>query len=175
MPRNNHFPYLRVANVQREKLLLSDIERFELEQGELERWRLLPGDLLIVEGNGSEQEIGRCAVWNGEIPDCVHQNHLIRVRPIAPLPATYALLFMNSEFGRAEMKHLAITTSGLYSLSVGKIQQIAIPLPPLPEQSRIVARVAELRALCAQLRDRLATTAQTQSRLAEALLEQAVA
>ncbi|HQU81299.1 MAG TPA: restriction endonuclease subunit S [Azonexus sp.] len=55
------------------------------------------------------------------------------------------------------------------------IKNMLFPLPPLAEQSRIVARVAELRALCAQLRDRLATTAQTRSRLAEALLEQAVA
>ena len=61
------------------------------------------------------------------------------------------------------------------NLNVGKVKATPIPLPPLAEQSRIVARVAELRAPCAQLRDRLATTSQTRSRLAEALLEQAVA
>lgn len=61
------------------------------------------------------------------------------------------------------------------NLNVGKVKATGIPLPPLAEQSRIVARVAELRALCAQLRARLTSAAQTQSRLAEALLEQAVA
>ena len=81
-PVRNHFPYLRVANVQRGRLDLSEMERFELLEGELDRWRLELGDLLVVEGNGSAQEIGRCAMWSGEIPDCVHQNHIIRCRPI---------------------------------------------------------------------------------------------
>jgi type I restriction enzyme, S subunit len=42
-----------------------------------------PVTLLIVEGNGSRTEIGRCAMWRGEVGDCVHQNHVIRVRPLA--------------------------------------------------------------------------------------------
>jgi type I restriction enzyme S subunit len=44
-------------------------------------------------------------------------------------------------------------------------------LPPIAEQARIVARVTELRRLCADLRQRLATSQATQSRLAEALVE----
>jgi type I restriction enzyme, S subunit len=81
-PVREHYPYLRVANVQRDALRLSEIERFELAPEELEKWRLAAGDLLIVEGNGSADEIGRCAVWNGSIDPCVYQNHLIRVRCI---------------------------------------------------------------------------------------------
>lgn len=61
------------------------------------------------------------------------------------------------------------------NLNVGKVKATPISLPPLAEQSRIVARVTELRALCAQLRERLATTSQIQSRLAETLIEKAVA
>ena len=102
----NHFPYLRVGTVQRGKLDLSRIERFELFDGELDRWRLKPGDLLIVEGNGSEDEIGRCAEWRGEIPDCVHQNHIIRCRPIDPRLGDFTLRFLNSPDGIAEMKRL---------------------------------------------------------------------
>ncbi|NTV10974.1 MAG: restriction endonuclease subunit S [Zoogloea sp.] len=172
-PKKNHFPYLRVANVQRERFLLTEIERFELEPGELERWSLKSGDILVVEGNGSEHEIGRCAMWHGEIEDCVHQNHLIRVRPVDTASGAFILMFLNSEYGKSEMKRLAITTSGLFSLSVGKIQKIALPLPPLAEQARIVARVEELRRLCADLRQRLVRASQVQSRLAEALVQSA--
>jgi len=61
------------------------------------------------------------------------------------------------------------------NLNVGKVKAMPISLPPLAEQSRIIARVTDLRALCAQLRERLATTSQTQSRLAATLIEKAVA
>ena len=81
-PLKNHYPYLRVANVYRGFLDLKELHRFELTKEELERLRLQPGDLLIVEGNGSRTEIGRCALWTGEVEDCVHQNHIIRVRPL---------------------------------------------------------------------------------------------
>ncbi len=50
-----------------------------------------------------------------------------------------------------------------------------VALPPLPEQARIVARVAQLRRLCADLRQRLAQSQTTQGRLAQAFVENAVA
>jgi type I restriction enzyme, S subunit len=153
-PRENAFPYLRVANVQRGRLDLSQLERFELMDGELERWRLERNHLLVVEGNGSENEIGRCALWGGEVANCVHQNHIIRCRPLGH-DSRFAILFLNSPSGTAEMKRLAITTSGLYSLSVGKIRSIVIPFPPLAEQKRIVAKVEQLLALCDELETRL--------------------
>ena len=79
-PRKNHYPYLRVANVLRGRLDLTDLSRFELTDEELNKLRLAIGDLLIVEGNGSLSEIGRSALWDGEVDDCVHQNHIIRCR-----------------------------------------------------------------------------------------------
>src|SRR5579863_8682809 len=80
-PVANMYPFLRVANVPRGRLDLSDVHKVELFDGEIERYRLRLGDLLVVEGNGSLEQIGRAAQWGGEIEDCVHQNHLIRVRP----------------------------------------------------------------------------------------------
>jgi type I restriction enzyme S subunit len=79
-------------------------------------------------------------------------------------------LFLNSPSGAQEMKRLAITSSGLFSLSVGKIRNYVVPLPPLAEQSRIVSRVESLRRLCADLRQRLAARQTTQAHLAEALV-----
>jgi type I restriction enzyme S subunit len=60
-------------------------------------------------------------------------------------------------------------------ISLGQIRSTTIALPPLAEQARIVARVTELRRLCADLRQRLAASQATQSRLAEALVEAATA
>ncbi len=171
-PVKEHYPYLRVANVQRDALRLGEIERFELTQEDLAKWRLIAGDLLIVEGNGSADEIGRCAVWDGSIDPCVFQNHLIRVRCLQQEAMPFIKLFLNAPSGMDEMKRLAITTSGLYNLSVGKIRNFVVPLPPLAEQSRIVTRAASLRRLCADLRQRLAASQSTQAHLAEALVQE---
>ena len=173
-PKSNAFPYLGVGNVYRGRIDLTTVKEFELQDGELERWCLEVGDLLIIEGNGSLSEIGRCAVWNGEIESCVHQNHVIRCRPLALQISPFVLQFLNSPVGTAVMQRLAITSSGLYSLSVGKIRQIEVPFPPLAEQHRIVARIDELMALCDQLEAQLTATEADSRRLLEAVLHEAL-
>jgi type I restriction enzyme S subunit len=67
------------------------------------------------------------------------------------------------------------STHGTCKLESPKIFSLQLALPPLAEQHRIVTRVQQLRALCAQLRERLQTARATQSRLAQALVDQAVA
>lgn len=174
-PLNNAFPYLGVSNVYRGRLDLSKVKEFELEPGELQRRKLEAGDLLIIEGNGSFSEIGRCAKWNGEINDCVHQNHVIRCRPFDTAISNFTILFLNSPNGMEIMQRLAITSSGLYSLSVGKIRQIEIPIPPLAEQQRIVAKVDELMAICDQLEAQITVTEQDSRRFLESVLADALA
>jgi type I restriction enzyme, S subunit len=173
-PRSNAYPYLGVSNVQRGYLDLSKIAQFELYEGELERYRLQPGDLLVVEGNGSPREIGRCAEWLGQIEDCVHQNHIIRCRPRVSGIGPFALLYLNSPAGTATMRRLAITSAGLYSLSVGKIRAITVPVPPLPEQARILAKVRELLTVCDQLEASLAAAETGRVRLLDAVLAKAL-
>ncbi|MGB9146046.1 MAG: hypothetical protein WCC14_09510, partial [Acidobacteriaceae bacterium] len=143
-PQRSVFPFLRVANVLRARVDLSDIHQIELFDGELERLRLEPGDLLIVEGNGSPTEIGRMAIWEGQIPDCVHQNHIIRARPLLGADSNFLACFWNSSFGAAQVSAVASSTTGLHTLSVGKISGLCVPLPPSSEQRRIVTAMMRL-------------------------------
>lgn len=142
-PKRHHFPFLRVANVLRGTLDLRELHRFELTNAELDRLRLQRGDLLIVEGNGSRTEIGRSALWSGEVADCVHQNHIIRARPFADIDPKFMALFMNSPVGQLAIQLVASSTSGLYTLSVGKIQRLPITIPPASEQVAIVEAVED--------------------------------
>lgn len=174
-PISQHFPYLRVANVQRGRIDIKELERYELSLAELAKWRLNAGDLLIVEGNGSENEIGRCAIWRGEVGDCVYQNHLMRVRPEICEQVEYLALYLNSPVGIAHMKRLAITTSGLFNLSVGKIRSIPVALPPVSEQRRIVAKVDQLMELCDQLKTYLTQGRLLNEQLANTLIQHALA
>lgn len=171
-PRNNAYPYLRVANVLRGRLDLSEIKRFELFDRELETYRLEPGDLLIVEGNGSENEIGRCAIWTGEIPDCVHQNHIIRVRCIEMEPE-FVNLFWNSPLGAQEVASRAVTTAGLYSLSTKKIGSVLVPVPPLEEQQEVIRRSTKLLELANTVEARLIAIAHALERSSQAVLAKA--
>jgi type I restriction enzyme S subunit len=81
-------------------------------------------------------------------------------------------MWLNSPFGTAKSVEKTLgrgVSAGNLNLSF--IRSFAIPLPPLAEQSRIVARVEELRRLCANLRQRLSASQTTQAHLAEALVE----
>src|ERR1019366_5284521 len=72
-------PYLRVANVQDGYLSLIEIKTIDVEKKDAERYRLQDGDVLLTEG-GDFDKLGRGAVWRGEIPYCLHQNHIFSVR-----------------------------------------------------------------------------------------------
>jgi type I restriction enzyme S subunit len=142
-PVENKFPFLRVANVGSGALNLKDVHEVELFEGELERFALRPGDLLVVEGNGSVSQLGRAARWNGEIENCVHQNHLIRVRPRSAVSAKFLELLWNSPVISEQLRSVAASTSGLHTLSTAKLKRVSIALPPLEEQWRIVAALEE--------------------------------
>lgn len=130
--------YVTVAHVQRNRLLLDDPRFFEVTPEELQRWRLLKDDVLIIEGNGSADQIGRTALFRGEIENCVHQNHVIRVRPHShEVSGEYLNSLMNSSVGQAAVQIQSNTSSGLRTLSVGKIREMYFPFPPLPEQRKI--------------------------------------
>lgn len=119
-PVMNKYPFLRVVNVPRGNLDLAEIHEVELFDGELDHYRLRMGDLLVVEGNGSAEQIGRAAMWRDEIADCVHQNHLIRVRPGAELDPTYLELVWNAPATAEQLRRAASSTSGLHTLSTAK-------------------------------------------------------
>lgn len=137
-PVMNRFPFLRVANVGRGVLDLSDVHEVELFEGELERFRLERGDLLVVEGNGSVDQIGRAAMWGGAIPDCVHQNHLIRVRPGAELVPEFMELVWNSPLVIEQLKAVSSSTSGLHTLSTAKVKSVKLHVPSVVEQRALV-------------------------------------
>ena len=129
-------PYLRVANVLRGTLYLDEVLEIGLTAAECEKNLLVEGDLLFVEGNGSADQIGRCAVWDGSIAPCVHQNHLIRVRFDERVLPVYALAYFNAHDGREQIVARAVNTSGLFTLSTGKVKALQMPLPPLPLQQK---------------------------------------
>ena len=135
-------PYLRVANVLRDRLVLDDIKLIRLSERELTRTRLEQGDLLIVEGHGNVAEIGRVATWDGQIRNCVHQNHLIRARPDSSrLEPAFAAAYLNSSSGRQHLLRRGKTTSGLSTITTSDVKACGLFLPPLDLQRRYAQMV----------------------------------
>jgi type I restriction enzyme S subunit len=130
-------PYLRVANVYANELRLHDVETIGVDREEIDKLLLEKGDLLIVEGNGSKEQIGRLAIWDGSIERCVHQNHIIKVRLVDRQLGTWILSWLLSPSGRQYIEKVASSTTGLYTLSITKVGDLPIPLPPSAEQTEI--------------------------------------
>ena len=163
-------PYLRVANVYRDRLDLSEIKMIGLTEDELRRLELNPDDLLLVEGHGNIEEIGRCAMWNGSIPGCVHQNHLIRVRiNRSAASSVYASRYLNGSAGRSYFREVSNTTSGLNTISTGIVKRCPILLPPINHQSKFALVVLKQERLRTQQRE----AARQAEQLFGALLERA--
>jgi type I restriction enzyme S subunit len=122
---------------------LDEVKPMRVTAAELARCALQPGDLLVVEGHGNTDEIGRAALWDGSVPGCVHQNHLIRARfdPEQVLPI-YGASYVNSRGGRRHLLRSAKTTSGLNTITVSDVRRTPIAVPPLKKQRAFAERVA---------------------------------
>ena len=143
--KNNLFPYLRVANVFRNKVDLSEIKKIHVSDNEIERFLLKKNDVLIVEGHGNIEEIGRTAVWKGEISNCVHQNHIIRARlDEKKIISEFLSYFLNMYGNHGYFSSKSNTTSGLNTINTNKIRNANVPLPPLPLQQKFAAIVQQV-------------------------------
>lgn len=130
-------PYLRVANVFYNRLDLREILEIGVKEEEIEKTLLQAGDLLFVEGNGSIEQVGRVAIWDGSIDPMLHQNHLIKARfnneIITP---EYALFYFMLQDGRQQIISKSVSTSGLNTLSVNKVSSLLLPVPPIALQKQ---------------------------------------
>ncbi len=163
-------PYLRVANVKRGEIDLTVIKEVLIGEDEVERYALRKNDLLMTEG-GDWDKVGRAAIWRAEIPVCLHQNHVFRARmrsaDIAPF---WFECYFNSPIGRTYFESASKQTTNLASINMRQVRNCQIPIPPLAEQRRIVAKVDQLMALVDQLEAQLAASRATAANLLAALV-----
>lgn len=135
-------PYLRVANVQDGYLDLADIKTVRVSRKTLEHLRLQPGDVLMNEG-GDFDKLGRGTVWAGEIDDCIHQNHVFRVRTDANvLLPRYLAYYSESSFGKKYFLLSSKQSTNLASINSTQLNAYPIAFPSICEQDEIVLRLS---------------------------------
>jgi type I restriction enzyme S subunit len=135
-------PYLRVANVFEDRIDASDVMEMNFSDEQFERYRLVPGDVLLNEGQ-SPYLLGRPAIYRGDPPNVAYTNSLIRFRAGAAVDPRWALaVFRHYLRAKRFMKESRITTN-IAHLSAQRFAGIEFPVPPLLEQERIVAAIEE--------------------------------
>lgn len=168
-------PYLRVANVKRGKIDLTVIKEVSIPEDEIERYALSENDLLMTEG-GDWDKVGRSAIWRAEIPLCLHQNHVFRARMrCSELKPFWFERYFNSPVGRTYFESASKQTTNLASINMRQVRSCLIPLPPLSEQRRIVAKVDQLIALVDALETQLEASRDKGEKLLEAVVKELTA
>lgn len=169
---DEELPYLRVANVQRGWLDLSEIKTIHVPPDKVPALLLRPGDVLFNEG-GDIDKVGRGWVWEGQIERCVFQNHVFRARlHDARMQPKFVSWWGNSValdyFLRAGKQ-----TTNLASINKTVLSNLPLSLPPADEQEEIVRRVESLFALADSLGAKYQAARAQVDRLTPALLAKA--
>jgi type I restriction enzyme S subunit len=168
-------PYLRVGNVLRGRLDLSKIRTIRVNRDQLHSLLLQPGDILFNEG-GDRDKLGRGWIWEGQIPKCIHQNHVFRARLMnQSLVDPRLISHWGNTFGQRFFMRHGTQTVNLASINRSVLAQLPVPLIPVAEQSVIIQELdRRLKAA-----DRLATTLNRQLKQAgntrQSLLREAFA
>jgi type I restriction enzyme, S subunit len=170
--RVREVPYLRVANVQRGWLDLSEIKTIAVPEKKIADLRLEPGDVLFNEG-GDRDKLGRGWIWEGQIEECVHQNHVFRARlhNLDMQPRFYS--WFGNTIGAAYFIDRGKQTVNLASLNMSTLKALPVPVPSPEEQAEIVRRVDHLLTLADRLRGRIEATARGVDRSLQAILAKA--
>lgn len=137
--------YLRVANVQAGYLDLSEIKTIEALSSEVERLQVRVGDVLLTEG-GDFDKLGRGAMLEVDLPNCIHQNHVFRARVnqdyLLPL---FFHDFLQTQQAKKYFLSCAKKTTNLASINLTQLRALPVPLPPITLQQEFAERVKEAR------------------------------
>ena len=135
-------PFLRTSNVLWDEIDLSYVDEMSISGDELPAKLLRKGDLLVCEGG----EIGRAAIWNGEVETMSFQNHLHRLRPVdTQVEPRFYVYFLQAAFTLLGIYEGAGNKTTIPNLSRGRLAALQVPLPTLIEQRAISTVLSQAR------------------------------
>lgn len=141
-------PYMRVANVQDGYLDLSSIQTITVSEKDAEKCKLLRGDILLTEG-GDPDKLGRGHVWNGEIDNCIHQNHIfsVRVKDEDYVRPAFLSAVIGSQRGKRYFLKVGKQTTGIATINKTVLSEFCPIVPPLELQDsylKIASRIKRM-------------------------------
>lgn len=133
-------PYLRVANVQRGYLDLSEVKTILATERDIEELALKSGDVLFNEG-GDRDKLGRGSVWHDEVAECIHQNHVFRMRPYSHDLRPELISHHGNTFGKLWFQTAGKQTTNLASINMSMLRSFPVPVAPADEQTEVLAQM----------------------------------
>jgi type I restriction enzyme S subunit len=168
--RSNPKPFLRTKNVLWGTVDLSSVDEMDFTDEEVEKLRLQPGDLLVCEGG----DVGRTAIWEGQLPLVLYQNHIHRLRARDnSIEPRFILYWMQAAYQVFFTYQGTESRTAIPNLSGYRLKQFLAPLPPLAEQRRIAAHLEAVQEKIRALRAAQAETEEKLKRLEQAILDKA--
>ncbi|MGH8433986.1 MAG: restriction endonuclease subunit S [Pseudomonas sp.] len=133
-------PVLRMGNIVEGELVFDELKYLPSSHEEFPKLLAEPGDLLFNRTNSPEL-VGKTAVFKGPKGQYSFASYLIRIRLIVGGIPEFIAAYINSRYGRQWIKSVVTQQVGQANVNGTKLQALAVPLPPLAEQHRIVAEV----------------------------------
>ena len=149
-PKENFFPLLRANNITKE-INFEKLVYVSKDLIEEQKW-ICRGDLVVVMSSGSTNLVGKAAQIEKEFIGSIGAFCGI-IRPTKLIEKKYLKYFFQSPYYRSTVSSFG-QGIGINNLGSTNLQSIVLPLPPLAEQHRIVAKVDRLMALCDELEAR---------------------
>lgn len=167
-------PYLRVANVQDGRLDLSKITYISATNKEIEKWRLMDGDLLLTEG-GDLDKLGRGTCWRNQLPNCIHQNHIFRVRLNKDnYDPDFVSFLVGSNYGKSYFLAHAKKTTGIATINQRVLGDFPLLSPPLQEQHSIALALNLQMRILEKARSHAQSQVNDTKQLANAIIQTSV-
>jgi type I restriction enzyme S subunit len=132
--------YLRVANVQRGYLDLSEVKTILATERDIADLTLQAGDILFNEG-GDRDKLGRGWVWRDEVSSCIHQNHVFRMRPYLAEVLPELISHHGNTFGKTWFQSAGKQTTNLASINMSMLRMFPVPLGPAAEQRVLLTQL----------------------------------
>lgn len=127
-------PYMAVSNVKMGYIDLSTVKTIMATENEIKQYRLFPNDILMTEG-GDPDKVGRGAIIRNPPKDCIHQNHIFRVRlhKDVLLPEFFEEYLQGNSARRYFLK-AAKQTTGIASINMKQLRALPVKIPPIKVQ-----------------------------------------
>ncbi|MBS0231095.1 MAG: restriction endonuclease subunit S [Proteobacteria bacterium] len=161
------FPYLGNSNVRWDDFDLDGLLEMDFSEQERVKFQLMSGDLLACEGG----EVGRAAIWRGQMDGCFFQKAIHRIRPKPSSAVPEFILHWLWNMSKQGLLANAGAKATIAHLPAEKLRSLIVALPPIELQRLFANKVEAVRAIAARQATALATAQAT----FDALLHQAFA
>ena len=137
-------PYMAVSNVKDGYIDWTTVKTIEATDQEINQYRLLPDDVLMTEG-GDPDKLGRGAIIRTPLENCIHQNHIFRVRlDESHILPDYFAEYLKHQRAKRYFLGCAKQTTGIASINMKQLKALPVLLPPLELQNEFSAFIRQI-------------------------------